>query len=556
MNFSSMNGFDSAPMGADFGAAGMGDSMDNMNSMMFANSSGMGGMGGMGGMVNPNQGMLGGNPFPMASMGGPQGDDPSSRMMAMNHMNMNMNMNMSGAPGNMNMNGQFVPDLDMVALFRAKQNMMNRGRGGSAVQDKMRTFAQEQYAKGQGLPMSGARGGLDGLPISSLMDGNMMAGMKRGPESDSEGHPSKKKKGEDALDKNGKRKKKSKKSTDMPRRALSAYNIFFSEQRELILKEIDEKEGKDKSGEDSNNEDEKQTKEEEKDGSKVKEENEDNKDEEDKDADEDKKEEDEDKSKDVDEEKKEEEKDADEDKKEKEEEGDEKLPQVMNRSFFPKRAKRAHRKVHGKIGLVDLAREVSKRWKELAPEKRKHYQDLAEEDRKKHKEIMAEYQERKAAENMVSMGTNDSQDEDEPVSAPASTGGAGIVAPEELHNQEMPSEQDLRDSMAHQYQQRILAEMMAARRPAQDQFGMMNNFPMMSNRLGGAGGGFQSNMHAMQNMNNMDDMNAMLEIQNQRALMLQRMRMSGMGGMGMDGMGGGMGGMGGGMGGMGGMGSM
>ena len=40
----------------------------------------------------------------------------------------------------------------------------------------------------------------------------------------------------------GKRRKKNKKSSDMPRRALSAYNIFFSEQREVILKEIEAKE--------------------------------------------------------------------------------------------------------------------------------------------------------------------------------------------------------------------------------------------------------------------------------------------------------------------------
>jgi hypothetical protein len=360
-----------------------------------------------------------------------------------------------------------------MALFRAKQNMMNRGGlgGGTGVQDKMLAFSQEQYAKGQG------------LPFSSFMDGNPMivggpGGMKRpGMDHLDDSETGKKKKKGGAADK--KKRKKAKKSTDQPRRALSAYNIFFSEQREQILKEIDAKQkgsSKDEEGDEVKKDDaEKDVK---------------------KDDGEDKKE-DEDK------------KDGDED--------DDQVPKVLNRTFFPKRQKRAHRKVHGKIGLVDLAREVSKRWKELEPEKKKHYQNLAEEDRKRHKEVMAEYQERKAAENMVSLGSNDSEDEQEDDSPPAPAAKKSKMKMEQqqqLHQSPhgmgmgMPAEQDMRDSMAHQYQQRILAEMMA-RRPQPEQMAMMNNFGPMNG------------------MGNMQEMNAMFEMQNQRALMLQRMRMSG-----------------------------
>mmetsp|Transcript_11417 Transcript_11417/g.18364 ORF Transcript_11417/g.18364 Transcript_11417/m.18364 type:complete len:536 (+) Transcript_11417:169-1776(+) len=524
MNFGGMGpSGDMAPTGADYGPG----ASSLQEEMMFANS--------MNNQAAAMGGMFGGPPFPMGSMGAHQGmDDHSARMM--NQMNMaagngpNMNMNM-----NMNMNSQFVPDLDMMALFRAKQSMMNRGRGGSAVQDKMLAFTQEQYAKGQGLPMSARSGGMDGLPLSTFLDGNAagagLSGMKRSVEAEPQMISNKKSKGDEKDLKAGKRRKKAKKSDDMPRRALSAYNIFFSEQRELILKEIDEKEKEgtkeedakdktevqDEAKEEDKDESEAENKEEEKDGSpKTKTEDEEPKDKSDDEKPEDTKDGDKDKT---------------EDKKEKEGE-DGKLPKVLNRSFFPKRAKRAHRKVHGKIGLVDLAREVSKRWKELDPESRKHYQDLAEEDRKRHKEVMAEYQERKAAENMVSMGAKESDDEE---GAAAPSDSFADSSEGKLQGQKSPSEQDMRDSMAHQYQQRILAEMMAARRPAQEQMSMMNNFPPMMSR-----GGFQSDMHSMQNLNGMQDMNAMLELQNQRALMLQRMRMSG---MGMDGMGS-MGGMG------------
>ncbi|KAG7366257.1 HMG high mobility group box-containing protein [Nitzschia inconspicua] len=470
------------PGNEDVGGVGnpMMNNMNNMNNMMF-----------MGNQMGAS------SMYPFQQMQGGGGMDPLSMSMS------------GGIPSAVGMNSQFVPELDMMALYRAKQNMsmMNRGRGGSA-QEKMMAFTQEQFSKGQGRPLSGGM-------LPPFM-GGVEVGMKRSAaEADMDTSYSSKK-GKDSV--KGKKRKKSKKKTDMPRRALSAYNIFFSEQREVILKEIDARE-KDKGDGGGHNEegDEKPT------------------------AEEDEKPED-----DTPEKKEDQQEGVEKEGERHETEGDSKVPKVLNRTFFPKRAKRAHRKVHGKIGLVDLAREVSKRWKELDSEGKKRYENLAEADRKKHKEIMAEYQERKAAENMVSMGASDSADEDE---------GEDSSSLDKFKDK-VPSDQDVRDSVAHQYQQRVLAEMMAARRPQQDpmaRMNMNNNFMMGSRGMGtsmGMGGGMSmgggmgmSEMQAMQNMNNMQEMNTMLEFQNQqRALMLQRMRMGGMGGMGMDGMG--MGGMG------------
>lgn len=203
--------------------------------------------------------------------------------------------------------------------------------------------------------------------------------------------------------------------------------------------------------------------------------------------------------------------------------------------------------------VVELAREVSKRWKELDPVTRKHYQELAEEDRKKHKEIMAEYQERKAAENMVSMGGRDEDGQavlhggmqmgimGGPDGMMGGLGGGGGM------NMAM-SEQDMRENMAHQYQQRILAEMMAERRSAQQRMNlnMMNRF---GPGPGGVGGSMNASMNTamMQSMNGgMNDsshggggggsheMNAMLEYQRLRMRMMSGMSMGNgaMGGMG------------------------
>ena len=125
-----------------------------------------------------------------------------------------------------------------------------------------------------------------------------------------------------------------------PRRPLSAYNLFFSEERERILREIEKKEGKN----DGNDADdiEKGVNGEEPEASK--------------------------------------------------EEVDEEKPKALLRPLIPSQKKRRpHRKTHGKISFQELAKMVGERWKNLPDPERKYYQDLAHEDMKRQKVAMEEY---------------------------------------------------------------------------------------------------------------------------------------------------------------------
>jgi hypothetical protein len=126
-----------------------------------------------------------------------------------------------------------------------------------------------------------------------------------------------------------KRRSQRKKPADMPRRPLSAYNLFFSAERQRILKEIEAEE----TGGAFN-------------AAAAEDEVEEGKD----------------------------------------------TCQALLRPLVPAEARRRpHRKTHGKIGFQTLAQMVGQRWKQLSVDQRRVYQDLADKDMIRHKDAMEAY---------------------------------------------------------------------------------------------------------------------------------------------------------------------
>ena len=149
---------------------------------------------------------------------------------------------------------------------------------------------------------------------------------------------------------------------DAPRRPLSAYNFFFIDERERILKAMkkrDEKKAAEKEDEGDKDGDESKKEDEGKEGEKQEE----------------------DPLKDVDLD------DSD--------FSPSTYDELMTLRLNNKEKPRPHRKTHGKIGFQTLAKLIASRWKALAEDRRDHYKSLAAIDMDKYKEKTQEYQKKK-----------------------------------------------------------------------------------------------------------------------------------------------------------------
>lgn len=154
--------------------------------------------------------------------------------------------------------------------------------------------------------------------------------------------------------------KKGKRPTDMPRRPLSAYNFFFSEERERVLESLPSPNA---SGVEDN-------------------ESSDNKPSTTDDAD---------KNKDSKDKEKASSDDTGGSDKEPPPKKQSNTERLLSLRMVQNNVRRPHRKTHGKIGFKALAKLIGERWRALPTEKREYYRKLADTDLSRYKDQMKEY---------------------------------------------------------------------------------------------------------------------------------------------------------------------